>query len=117
MKRVNVTIIHYLNVIYFRYFLIRICLICAFWREVAEGSTELSMLRDTFSFFLAERFGRRVSQRSPVSGPRGILRDVHSTALMAVEPAPGSGSAALPHRCEFTALAYEQLGGEARWPR
>lgn len=62
MKRVNVTIIHYLNVIYFRYFFSRICLIYAFWREVAEGSTELSMLRDAFCFWLAERPGRRVRQ-------------------------------------------------------
>lgn len=49
-------------------------------------------------------------------GPRGILRDVHSTALIAVEQATGAGSAAFPPRSEFTVVAYEQLGGEAQAP-
>lgn len=41
-------------------FFLRLRFISAFWREVVEGSTELSMLRNAFSFFLAERLGIEV---------------------------------------------------------
>lgn len=41
---------------------------------------------------------------------------MRSAARMAVEQAPGAGSAALPHPSEFAVVAYEQLGGEAQAP-